>query len=93
MKKLLCLLMAMLMLMPMLIACQPTDVPGESSDSSSETDPPKEPAVILDLITGGETSYTIVRSSAASSLTGASFVCLMERLTRFASRSTPISLT
>jgi len=68
MKKLLCLLMAMLMLIPMPIACQPTDVPGESSDSSSETDPPKEPAVILDLITGGETSYTIVRSSAASSL-------------------------
>ena len=55
------------MLLSMLVACQPTDVPGESSDSSSETEPPKEPAVTLDVITGGETSYTIVRSSIASS--------------------------
>ena len=36
---------------------------------------------------------SVASSAGASSFTGASFVCLMERLTRFASRSTPISLT
>lgn len=55
------------MLLTVLVACQPTEGTPEGSESGSDTEPPKEPAVILDVIAGGETSYTIVRSSTASS--------------------------
>lgn len=71
MKKLLCLIMAMLMLMPMLIACQPAGTPGgEGGEGSApeSTEPPK-PEVILDLVSGGVTEYTIVRSTQGSSAT------------------------
>ena len=77
MKKFLCLLMAMLMLVSLLVACQPagngnesgneSNAGGESSTPEESTEPSK-PEVILDLVSGGATAYTIIRSSTAASV-------------------------
>ena len=72
--------MAMLMLASLFVACKSTgngnessneiggesNVGGESSTPAESTEPPK-PEASIDLVSGGVTAYTVVRSSIASS--------------------------